>query len=333
MGTHPIFESDFDCLTDMVVDKYEQYFKDHSRVKEFAGHSGKVHTVAWSADGKRLASGSLDKTACVFTLDKDRLVKENSYKGHGDAVDQLVWHPTNPLLFATASGDKTVRIWDVRTAKAAATINTKGENLNISWSPKGETIAVGNKDDLISFIDCKNYKIRLEKQFKFEVNEICWNNDGDYFFLTTGLGTLQVMTYPEVSKIDELEAHTANCIAIQFSSCGKWFAVGGADAIVSIWDAYEYIPVRTISRLEWPVRTLSFSHNGKLLAAASEDHVIDISHVETGKQVASVPTDNPTFAVAWHPSKLLLAYTCDDKDKYHKERDAGTVKLFGLAKE
>ena len=46
---------------DMVVDKYEQYFKDHNRVKEFSGHSLKVHTVAWSADGKRLASGSLDK--------------------------------------------------------------------------------------------------------------------------------------------------------------------------------------------------------------------------------------------------------------------------------
>merc|ERR1711935_860979 len=87
MGTHPIFESDFDCLTAMVVDKYEQYFKDHNRTKEFSGHSAKVHTVAWSCDGKRLASGSLDKTACVFTLDKDRLVKETSYKGHGDAVD------------------------------------------------------------------------------------------------------------------------------------------------------------------------------------------------------------------------------------------------------
>ena len=71
-----------------------------------------------------------------------------------------------------------------------------------------------------------------------------------------------------------------------FSPCGKWFAVGGADAIVSIWDAYEYIPVRTISRLEWPVRTLSFSHNGKLLAAASEDHVIDISHVSSLRNTA-----------------------------------------------
>ena len=51
-----------DCVTlDMVVDKYEQYFKDHNRVKEFSSHSLKVHTVAWSADGKRLASGSLDK--------------------------------------------------------------------------------------------------------------------------------------------------------------------------------------------------------------------------------------------------------------------------------
>lgn len=64
-----------------------------------------------------------------------------------------------------------------------------------------------------------------------------------------------------------------------FSNCGKFFAVGGADAIVSIWDAHEYIPIRTMSRLEWPVRTLSFSHNGRLLAAASEDHMVDICNV------------------------------------------------------
>ena len=61
------------------MEKYEQYFKDHNRVKEFSGHSAKVHSVAWSCDGKRLASGSLDKTACVFTLDKDRLVKGRYY--------------------------------------------------------------------------------------------------------------------------------------------------------------------------------------------------------------------------------------------------------------
>ena len=55
----------------MVVDKYEQYFKDHNRVKEFSGHSLKVHTVAWSADGKRLASGSLDKERLFIGYDGD----------------------------------------------------------------------------------------------------------------------------------------------------------------------------------------------------------------------------------------------------------------------
>ena len=67
--------------------------------------------------------------------------------------------------------------------------------------------------------------------------------------------------------------------------------------------------------------------------AKSETDLTIIVKVETGELIAQVATDNPTFSVAWHPSKLLLAFTCDDKDKYHKDRDAGTVKLYGLAKE
>lgn len=38
-------------------------------------------------------------------------------------------------------------------------------------------------------------------------------------------------------------------------------------------------------RLDWPVRTLSFSHDGKMLASASEDHFIDIAEVETGELI------------------------------------------------
>ena len=48
-------------------------------------------------------------------------------RGHSDAVDQLIWHPTDADLLATASGDRTVRIWDYRSAKSVATVNTKGK--------------------------------------------------------------------------------------------------------------------------------------------------------------------------------------------------------------
>uniref|UniRef100_F6ZML6 Uncharacterized protein n=2 Tax=Ciona intestinalis TaxID=7719 RepID=F6ZML6_CIOIN len=131
--------------------------------------------------------------------------------------------------------------------------------------------------------------------------------------------------------IQSLNGHTANCICIEFDSTGKYFATGSADALVNLWDTNELICVRTFSRLDWPVRTLSFSSNGQLLASASEDLFIDISCVATGEKVCEVPCDSPTFTLAWHPKHKLLAYACDDKDKYN--RDAGSVKLFGLPTE
>jgi len=53
-------------------------------------------------------------------------------------------------------------------------------------------------------------------------------------------------------------------------------------------------------RLDWPVRTISFSHDGKLIASASEDLVIDIGEVETGEKVCRSKTGtfdtNPSFS-------------------------------------
>ena len=49
-----------------------------------------------------------------------------------------------------------------------------------------------------------------------------------------------------------LQAHTAGCYCIAFDPTGKHFAVGSADALVSLWDLSESCCVRTFTRLEWP---------------------------------------------------------------------------------
>lgn len=47
----------------------------NATVKSFSAHSSKIHSVAWNVDGKRLASGSTDKTVAIFTFEnKERLV-------------------------------------------------------------------------------------------------------------------------------------------------------------------------------------------------------------------------------------------------------------------
>ena len=48
-------------------------------------------------------------------MKEDRLSREFSLKGHEDGVDQLSWHPSDPNILASASADKTLRLWDIRT--------------------------------------------------------------------------------------------------------------------------------------------------------------------------------------------------------------------------
>jgi len=56
------------------LDELQSHFKTHCKIREYPAHSSKVHSVGWSSDGRRLASGSFDKSVSVFTLKDDRLV-------------------------------------------------------------------------------------------------------------------------------------------------------------------------------------------------------------------------------------------------------------------
>ena len=123
-----------------------------------------------------------------------------------------------------------------------------------------------------------------------------------------------------------LHAHTANCYCIEFSADGERFAVGGADALVSIWSVKDLVCERTCSRLEWPVRTLSFSHDSQYVASGSEDTMIDIAEVASAEQAHAISVNAPMNTVAWHPKRLLLAFAGDDKDKLGRE---GVLRIFG----
>jgi len=237
-------------------------------------------------------------------------------------------------VLGTASGDKTVRIWDARTGKCAHAIETRGENINIRWSPDGQHIAVGDKDDNISFVEMRKCKLLKSIKFACEVNEMAWEATGQLLFLTTGSGTVEIFRYADMLKVSEcpaahtLHAHTANCYCIEFDPRSEHFAVGGADAMVSVWSVRELACVRTCARLEWPVRTLSFSHDCAYLASGSEDLLIDIANVATGEQAHVISSSAPMNSVAWHPTKLLLAFAGDDKDR--QGRDEGSVRVYGF---
>lgn len=113
---------------------------------------------------------------------------------------------------------------------------------------------------MLGIIDARKFKSVKSIKFGFEVNEIAWNNDGNLFFLTTGTGNVEVMRYPDMKNARTLQAHTGNIFCIEFDPTGKYFAVGSADALVSLWDVDELVCVRTFGRLEYVI-SCCYSNN------------------------------------------------------------------------
>ena len=116
-----------------ITDNLETSDKDLSTIMHcINAHSSKVHSVHWSCDGTTLGSGSVDRTGSLMKLlpGSNKITKVASCKGHTSHVDQLVFAPNHPDIFATAAHDKTVRFWDMRLSQTNKQNEATGDNIS-----------------------------------------------------------------------------------------------------------------------------------------------------------------------------------------------------------
>lgn len=139
--------------------------------------------------------------------------------------------------------------------------------------------------------------------------QVVFSWSGQELILSTGDGQVKILDYPSFSTLHTVHAHTAPCPGLDISPAGTSIAVGGEDAIISLWDTTEFICQRTFAQMEGPVKSLSFSFDGHYLVGGSDDGLnLDIAHVDSGEYQHKVITNRPAPLVSWHPSRYVLAY-------------------------
>ena len=109
-------------------------------------HLASVSSVAFSPDGKTLASGSADKTIVLWDVATGQ-PRRAPFTGHNEAVGRLAFSPDSKTL-ASGSADKTIVFWDVATGQPQRTPLT-GHNdtvTSLAFSPDGKTLASGSAD-------------------------------------------------------------------------------------------------------------------------------------------------------------------------------------------
>lgn len=306
----------------------DQQLKRFPRVT-LPSHKLNIHAIRWSPEGTLIASGGKDKTLNLHRVKETEIVVDHQFSnnGHTSDIDQLCWNPENPNLLATASLDRHVKIWDVRYIDPLSSIKLKNENMSVSWSQTGSTIAVADKADVVSFIDTRGgFKVFKDQKFQFEVGDISWCKEGDLFYVATGDGNIHILNFPDLQTISVIDAFASPCVCMRFDQTGKYFAVGSNDAISSVWDTENSACIQAIDRLEWPVKTVGFSYDSKYIASGSDDSFIDIADIYTGEQVVSIEVNDPTLTLDFHPKDYILAYALNE----HEYRDYGTIRIVGF---
>ncbi|OOF95756.1 hypothetical protein ASPCADRAFT_207109 [Aspergillus carbonarius ITEM 5010] len=314
-----------------------------------------IRTIAWNPTGQLVATGSADRTLRIWNPERSQVKYSTELRGHTAGIEKVVFNPVRDSELASCSTDGTVRLWDVRSKTCVSRLDVGGEAFTLSWSADGSVMVVGRKDDTLIPISVESpstptiladgtttsnapgpqqkpnltpstYKALEPHPQPVQTNATTFSHHIStpsspdlHLFATTGEGTVKLISYPSFDVLHTLHAHTSACLSISLAPTGRYLAVGGSDALISLWDTTDWICKRTVSSNNGgAVRGVSWSFDGRFICGACDEpgcggNGLEIFHAETGESVYTVPTggnaNSGIPAVAWHPSRYWLAYS------------------------
>jgi WD40 repeat protein len=200
-----------------------------------ARHPSRTYCVAFSPDGKSLASGGTDKVVCVWDVATGKPKLE---LGHKYTVQSVAFSPDGKML-ATGGRDLTVHLWDLSSGKETHTSKRHTDVvLSLAFSPDGSSLASGSEDKTVKIWNVATGSERATiPAHDGWVNSVAYSPDGR-LLATAGMSdrTAKLWDAESLKQLAVIRGHTKALAVVAFSPDGKTLATGGWDDVVRLWD-------------------------------------------------------------------------------------------------
>ncbi|NJM73324.1 MAG: hypothetical protein HC862_26150 [Scytonema sp. RU_4_4] len=248
--------------------------------------------------------------------------ERNRLVGHDNAVNSVSFSPDGKTL-ASASYDKTIKLWDVATGKQLKTLSGHSDGVHsVSFSPDGKTLASASSDYTIKLWNVVTGKqLNTLTGHRSTVNSVSFSPDGKTLASASADFSIKLWDVTTVKEHNTLTGHNDEIFSLSFSSDGKTLASASKDSI-KLWDVATGQERNTLIGHSNTVLGISFSPDGKILASASFDKTIKLWDVATGKLLKTFTGHSDLVnSVSFSPDGKTLASASGDQ----------TIKLWDVA--